>query len=214
MQYKSQYQQDKIVNELLKGKRNGVFVDIGAHNGVDLSNSYFFEKELCWEGICIEPNPKAFRLLQSKRNCVCINKALSDRIGFAKFQQNYGSTSVLSGIVDSYDPDHLERVTRENKEGNIVPTFIEVETDLLSNVLDEYGYTNIDYMSIDTEGSEYDILKDFDFTKYHISVLDIEFNETTSNRSRALLDKVVKGGFSQYIPCHCDIIFVNDSLII
>src|SRR5258706_11369284 len=59
--YYSQHSQDRFVdNFLLHGKRGGVFVDVGAYDGVALSNTYYFEKELGWQGICIEPNPMAF----------------------------------------------------------------------------------------------------------------------------------------------------------
>ena len=51
--YKSQFGQDKFLNEnIFKNKRNGVFIDIGAHDGITYSNSYVFEKQLDWTGIC------------------------------------------------------------------------------------------------------------------------------------------------------------------
>lgn len=47
-----------------KNLKNGVFFDIGAHDGVSLSNTYFFEKELGWSGICLEPIPEVFERLK------------------------------------------------------------------------------------------------------------------------------------------------------
>lgn len=62
--YNSQWQQDKILNELIfKNKKNGFFVDVGAHDGKDISNSLFFEEYLNWDGICIEPNAKVYKEL-------------------------------------------------------------------------------------------------------------------------------------------------------
>lgn len=55
MKYKSQYSQDKFLNEnFFKNKKNGVFIDIGAHDGITMSNSFFYEKQLGWDGLCVE----------------------------------------------------------------------------------------------------------------------------------------------------------------
>ena len=69
MNYYSQSQQDKIVDILFSKKMNGFFVDIGAHNGVNFSNSLFFETYRDWKGVCIEPIPEVFEQLQKNRNC-------------------------------------------------------------------------------------------------------------------------------------------------
>ena len=55
MAYHSQLSQDRWVNTILGGKRDGFFVELGASDGVFMSNSLFFERELGWKGICIEP---------------------------------------------------------------------------------------------------------------------------------------------------------------
>ena len=51
--------------KIFKNKRDGFFLDIGANDGITLSNSYFFEKELGWKGICFEPLKNAFQKLQN-----------------------------------------------------------------------------------------------------------------------------------------------------
>src|SRR5207244_12639635 len=72
--YYSQHSQDRFIdNFLLHGKRDGVFVDVGAYDGIALSNTYYFEKELGWSGSFIEPNPVAFERLAQNRNCVSLN---------------------------------------------------------------------------------------------------------------------------------------------
>jgi len=54
--YYSQFDEDRILNELVScGMRNGVFVDVGAYDAISLSNSFVFERELGWTGICVEP---------------------------------------------------------------------------------------------------------------------------------------------------------------
>ena len=84
--YHSQYGQDKIINERIFGsKRNGFFVDIGANDGITGSNTYFFEKELSWKGVCIEPQPDIFNKLAKNRKSECHNCAVSSKTGTAKF---------------------------------------------------------------------------------------------------------------------------------
>jgi len=73
MSYHSQYKQDEILNEgLFKNKQNGIFVDIGVSDVITRSNSYFFEKNLNWTGMCIEPNPNSYKKLIQNRKCICV----------------------------------------------------------------------------------------------------------------------------------------------
>jgi hypothetical protein len=72
MKFYSQNNQDKIINHLLK-KKNGVFLDIGANDGITISNTYYFEKKLNWTGLCIEPIGEVFNILSTNRNCLCLN---------------------------------------------------------------------------------------------------------------------------------------------
>src|SRR3972149_7086762 len=72
--YYSQYQQDKWLYEnIFKNNTNGFFVDIGASDGIKFSNTYFFEKMLGWNGVCVEPLPDIYKRLIKNRNCICIN---------------------------------------------------------------------------------------------------------------------------------------------
>src|SRR5438477_6627714 len=66
------------------------FLDVGAYDGADLSNSLVFE-ELGWKGICVEANSDVFPRLQANRRCICLNVACSDREGFANY---YGESNV------------------------------------------------------------------------------------------------------------------------
>ena len=76
MTYYSQHNQDQFLNEhIFNNKKEGVFLDIGAYDGIEGSNSYFFEKELGWKGICFEPIPKLYQRLKENRKCISINAA-------------------------------------------------------------------------------------------------------------------------------------------
>jgi len=68
-----------VYGEVFNEKRNGFFLDIGAHDGIYLSNTLLLEKRYGWNGICIEGNPDTFVDLQQNRQAVCINTCV-DRI--------------------------------------------------------------------------------------------------------------------------------------
>jgi FkbM family methyltransferase len=180
--FKSQYKQDQIVyNELFKNKKQGFFVEIGASDGITLSNSYFFEKTLNWDGICIEPRNVMFEKLIKNRNCKCYNVALSDKEEILPFMNIKGPGN-LSGLVKNYDNQHKKRIERDmNKPNSQGYEIINVNTVKLSTILEDENITHIDFLSIDTEGSELDILKTVDFNKVNINVILIEDNYNDPN---------------------------------
>ena len=84
--YFSQCGQDKfIVEKLLNGLTNGVFVEVGANDGVTFSNTYFMEKNLGWTGVAVEPLPRAFRELSANRKCNVLNGCVSNFNGDVQF---------------------------------------------------------------------------------------------------------------------------------
>jgi FkbM family methyltransferase len=173
----SQYKQDEwLYNNHFKNKNNGFFLEIGADDGVDKSNTKFFE-ELGWAGMCIEASPKRFKLLKNNRTCICENYAVSDTVGEVKFMDISGWGKGLSGIIDAYDDKHRNRIENEIKHPlNNGREIITLNTELLSNLLDKHGINEIDFCTIDIEGGEYDILKTIDFKKYNINIIIVENN--------------------------------------
>lgn len=85
-QYFSQSGQDKFLNdEVLKHRTGGVFLELGGYDGLTGSNSLFFEKELGWTGLLIEPSPANFAKATSVRGCSCLNAAVGSPTPFAEF---------------------------------------------------------------------------------------------------------------------------------
>lgn len=177
--YYSQCRQDQFLNEnIFLNQKNGFFVEIGAHDGISYSNTYYFEKNLNWHGICIEPHPERFRELIKNRNndTVCLPVAIANCDGESKFLQIQGGPEMLSGLLDHYDPNHLLRINKELGLYGGEKTIINVKIFKLQTIFDNYGITHIDLLSIDTEGSELEILKSIDFSKTNISVILVENN--------------------------------------
>jgi FkbM family methyltransferase len=144
--YYSQSGQDKWVIETLK--KTGFFVDVGAYDGIQTSNTYALEK-LGWEGICIEANPDVFKTLEQNRECKCINQAVTNQPGNILFT--------------------TDRITLNSG----TPVY----GNTLDNILKTWEAPKvIDYLSIDIEGHEYEALKNFPFNEYQFKLITIEHN--------------------------------------
>lgn len=190
--YNSQWEQDKWLNEnIFKNKRNGFFVDIGAHDGVSISNSYFFEKELTWKGICIEPIPRVYQKLKKNRTCECIHGCIYNRTGTVKFQQLEGYTEMLSGIDEAYNDHHRQRVNKELDQHGGNRKYFDVNCFRLEDILEDRGIKHVDYISIDTEGSEMQVLEGINFDKVEIDVIEIEVNYRGEEEDK----------FNNYLDC-------------
>jgi FkbM family methyltransferase len=183
MTYYGQYKQDKYLNEnIFKGKDSLYFLDIGSDDGVSLSNTYFFEKELGWKGLLFEPNIDMFTECNKIRVNQVLNIALSNKIGTAKFQKNTGYTRTLSGLIETYDEKYSSpdgRIQREQREYGGSFEVVDVPTTTLNEIFKQFGIKEVDYCSLDTEGSEMMILEGLDFDLNLIKVFTIEnnFNE-------------------------------------
>ncbi len=205
--YNSQCGQDQFVHEhyfcCLKG---GAFVDIGAHDGISLSNTYFLEKEMGWTGLCIEPIPKVFAELKKNRKATCIQGCVSDRSGPSQFLKITGPIEMLSGLVDRYDPRHLERVRREvSSEGGSYET-IDVQCYRFNDLLEQNGIKHVHFLSIDTEGGEFEIISSIDFDRFEIDVMTIENNYNDPRFTPYLAEQ----GFRFVRSLDQDMIFINE----
>lgn len=178
--YYSQCEQDQFVHEnFFWETKSGIFVEIGAHNGITYSNTYFFEKEMGWTGICAEPIPEVYTQLAANRNCICIQGCITDHSGPAEFVRVFSplvNCEMLSGIFDKYDPRHIARVQFEIFLYGGKYEIIEVGCYLLMDVLKKNQITHVNFLSIDTEGGEFDILESIDFDHCKIDVITVEDN--------------------------------------
>ncbi|AFU97745.1 FkbM family methyltransferase [Simiduia agarivorans] len=169
----SQLGQDLWVLERTNYKRNGYFVEFGATDGVLLSNTFLLEKEFSWSGLCSEPNPKFFSKLKSNRNCevsdACISATTGELVEFV-FADEFGGFSKYAS-----QDGHSDKRSAYQKVNGLV----EIETISLNDWLVEHNAPkNIDYMSVDTEGSEYEILSSFPFEEWNIQLITVEHNFT------------------------------------
>lgn len=193
MQFFSQHGQDQYVYEnFFRHKRGGVFVEVGAYDGETMSNTLFFERFLGWSGVCVEPLPSAFAKLSSMRTALCVNAGVSDYEGEGEFADvdmpaHYGK--MYSGLVDNYDERHRQFINNYAQGGQR----LKVKVRRLGDILDESGIRCIDYMSIDTEGSEIKIIRSLDWTRFDVDVVSIENNY----QDQAIVDHMAAVGYDR-----------------
>lgn len=181
MKYYSQYGQDEwLYNNIFPNVNCGTFIEIGADDGIDKSNTKFFE-DIGWNGLCIEPSPVRFKKLLRNRGCICENFAISDQDGTVEFLDISGWGKGLSGITSKYNDKHKNRIASEVKHpDNTGFEKIKVKTTTIVKLLEKHGIEHVNFCSIDTEGCELDIIRSIDFKKTSIDVLLIENNYNES----------------------------------
>jgi FkbM family methyltransferase len=174
----SQFKQDEYLEKtIFKGFKNGIFMDIGAHDGVSLNNTLYFEKTHGWTGFNIEPIKTVYeKLVENRPACVNIQCAVSDKDGVAEFFCNTGYTEMISGLKDSFDKRHVARLQRENKETGGTTELIHVNTYRFETICDMHDISHIHYLSIDVEGAEFAVIKSINFDKVFIDVIGFENN--------------------------------------
>jgi len=172
----SQIGQDLRVVEFYNKKRNGFFIEIGASDGIFFSNTYLLEKEYDWKGICCEVVPATFeKLVVNRPNSICINEAAYNESGIT-LTFDVAKDSLYSGISEHID------CWKSSVDAD--KTQIQVQTISLLDILEKANAPSfIEYISLDTEGSEYEILKAFDFNKYIFGLIDVEHNGIEPRRT-------------------------------
>jgi FkbM family methyltransferase len=184
----SQLGQDDWILKVIN-KPRGFFVEFGATDGVEKSNTLLLEKN-GWSGILAEPAKMWHESLQANRKChidfSCVSITTGDTVKFTEA----GEYSTISDYIKADHHYHK----RQSK------TEYEVPTITLQDLLDKYNApTVIDYLSIDTEGSEFDILENyFQSATRKIKAITVEHNYTPAkDKIRNLL---IPLGYSEIDP--------------
>lgn len=185
---KSQLGQDILALSRKGLSESGYFVEFGATNGVDLSNTWILEKHFGWSGVLCEPSREWQKNLLENRSCSidlrCVYPGESRFVSFV--QTTLGELSTISSF--------------KNSDGNSISRRVgaryEVETVSLLELLRTHGAPKfIDFLSVDTEGSELDILEDFSFEEYSFGLICVEHN-FTKNREK-LFELLTSKGYKR-----------------
>ena len=173
----SQFRQDEIVSRLLRGKRNGYFVDLAANDAVRISNTYALESQFGWTGLCLEPNERYWPGL-AYRTCTVVGAVVGnttmDQVAF-KFPKE---KAPKGGIVGKEFDNHEVGEKGETRQRYTVT---------LKDIFERFDTPKvIDYLSLDVEGAELFIMSYFPFSEYRIQILTVERPNTELSK---LLEK-------------------------
>lgn len=182
---KSQLLQDIFTVLAHAERREGYFVEVGVGSGISISNTYLLENNYGWSGILVEPN-RSYRdsILKTRKASLDIRAAYKSggvKMEFTEDESN-GEFSSLSASAAS------------NPRGHVRKSY-EVTTARLDDILADCGAPDrIGYMSIDTEGSEFEVLEGLDLAKRTIDVFTIEHNFDAEKLAR-ISDRLTKRGY-------------------
>jgi FkbM family methyltransferase len=200
-QSNSQLLQEVIVISILNRKRNGYFVEIGACDGVLLSNTLALEKCFDWKGILVEP-ARVWHENLFKNRTATIETSAIDSLGdsqemFAETCDPSGRGSPELSSLDKFvDNGDWASEMRKNYRGSYPVNVL-----TLQQLLDKYAAPRIiDYLSIDTEGSEFDIIKNFDFRRRCFRVISVEHNFQA--RRELIRKHLLSFGYVLFLPDH------------
>lgn len=197
--FHGQLKQDRLVLELLDFKLNGYFVEVGAWHPTNISNTFILESKFGWQGLCIDPYPVegfAERRPGSTLIKTAVGRIEGEELEFRKaewaggLEQHLGKRAFNRPIV---------------KDAEVVS----VTTRTLVSILNEYRAPNdIDFLSLDTEGSEFEIIRDFAFDKYSFKVIINEHNFIDENRM-AVRSLLLSNGYLLHCELEHDDVYVH-----
>lgn len=194
----SQHGQDAFIVETTRGKRNGIFVDIGCNDPVRFNNTAFLEREYDWHGISIDAQGQFAQRYHEERRSPFVQACIGSRRREVKFAQVSGREFAgLSGVQD-----HLDERKVSGRE-QIVSV---VEQVPLKEVLDSHGISKIDCLFVDVEGYEMEVLSGIDFDAVEISRIVIE-NDTGVSGNNRIRDYLCELGFELQARVYGDDVF-------
>lgn len=151
--YFSQQDEDRILSEKFLNYKNGFFIELGAMNGVTYSNTLFFENQLNWTGVLIEPTNQYYQLVKNRPNCHNFNFAISEVDGDVEFLGG----EALGGVLSTMHDDHKFGWGLDKQNSYLV------KSKPISEIIKDLDIRKVDFFSIDVEGGEYEVLKTFNW---------------------------------------------------
>jgi len=172
--YYSQHGEDFLINKIFNGKTEGYYVEIGCLDGIEFSNTYFFEKK-GWKGACLEAHHDFISDLKKNRpNSSIVHCAVgeADKENVTFYANKAGSLSTL----DKNEEERWKKNYADDFHG-----FEEQKVSMrtLTSIFNELKVKTIDFVSLDIEGYEVKALLGLDFSKYKPKVFIIEYKDET-----------------------------------
>ena len=194
--YFSQCLEDKFLNEnYFKNKKKGIYLELGALDGILYSNTKYFEDQHNWRGILIEPHPLKFQLLKTNRpNNVLFNNLISNSSEQLEFLYFTDHLTQVSGVVNSLSDHHYNAYFNNDKFSNIPQQKMLIIPKTLSEIINSSGIKHIDLLSLDVEGHEYEVLLSYNFD-IQIDVILIEMLGVQPDKDELCRQRLINNGY-------------------
>jgi len=166
--YYAQYGEDRLLDRIFK-KANGTAVEVGGFDGMTGSNTFFFEQK-GWTTLLVEPNPALAAVIRKNRKCRIAEYAVGECSREVILQVPTGDETIASV---STNPWQLRRM----QSGGDINT-ITVQQRRLDDVLADAGLASIDFITIDVEGHEMQVLEGFDLARWQPRIVILEDNSS------------------------------------
>ena len=166
--WNAQSGQDKFLFDRLFFQQDlcckGIFVEFGARNGIDHSNTFAFEQYMGWKGLLFELDPREYEHLESNRPGSFIFKGAVCPAGVSNITVLLSNIEGFSGSLKQYEETRLVHKREETS----------IKCYNLADELRKKDMYRVDYMTIDTEGNEVEVVHDFPWDEFDVRVVQIE----------------------------------------
>lgn len=190
--YFSQFGEDRILARIFKDQASGSCVEVGANDGLHGSTTLYFERR-GWDCVLVEPNPALCARLRETRTAQVFECAASSESGTAAMQiaEGPGLAHAVSTLCSG---EEAERTLRNH---GVAVRPLDVATRTLDDILGEAKLNAVDFMSIDVEGFELEVLKGFSIDRWRPTILIIEDNTTL--RDSRVRDHLAGRGYRRFL---------------
>ncbi len=213
MYYYSQCQEDIFLNKnIFKNKENGVYIELGALDGLLYSNTKFFEEYFKWSGILIEPHPEKFKSLQNNRpNNYLFNNLVSCHEEHLLFKYFVDAHSAVSGVENTLPQSHFDYFYNNESNKSLEQSSIFILPKTLTEIVKSTNLNHIDLLSLDVEGHELEVLKSWDFS-VPIDVILIETLGAEPEKDQLCREYLINNNYKFFTKCAHNEIYVLDGI--
>ena len=231
--YKSQFSQDRVVKHFY-GDKVGYFVEVGAYDGVTASNTYALERT-GWTGILIEPLKEQYAKLVENRKCITVNECVysgEETVDFSEYDLLSGischntraekkieslsqnlTDSVSQNLTDSVSQNLTDSVSKADKNPVTEIVKTSMKSVKLTSILNNANAPKfIEYLSLDTNGAEFEILKGVDFNTYVFGFINVDYNAVNDNRMR-IRQVLIDNGYVYISENNTDDNYIHGSML-
>lgn len=179
-----------IYNRLFHNKRGGLYVEMGAMDGVKLSNTLWLHQAAGWRGLLIEACPKQYaNLSQNRQGDVCVHAAVCDKFQEVHWLSNNELGGIMELMAEGLAPAEFQPGGARHHELAALPCVP------MQFIFDRLGITHVDLWSLDVEGAELAVLETVDFSRMTINAMVVETDGINATKDGQVVELLTNAGF-------------------